>query len=191
MVSHLLSPQELSGLGPSLPPAAAKALAAIFRATHLRKGAVICAQGAPDSREYALLSGRAVSTISDASGRCVCTALYAAPAVLAPNLSRSKDGISLLRLEMVSEGRAARASASDLMDLMVADADIRGWGNALMGDDLIRRGARDWALAALPAADRLAWFRQEHPTHEALFPHALIASYLGMTPVTLSRLRNA
>lgn len=191
MVSNPLSPPELSGLGPPLPPPAAKALAAIFTVTHLQKGDLICAQGAPDGAEYALLSGRAASTISDASGRGVCTALYAGPTVLAPNLARSQNGTSLVQLAMVTEGRVARASASDLQDLMVADPDIRAWGNTLLRDDLIRRGARDWALAALPAADRLAWFRRDHPGHEAQFPHGLIASYLGMTPVTLSRLRNA
>jgi CRP-like cAMP-binding protein len=191
MVSNLLSPAELSGLGPPLPPAAAKALAAIFTVTHLQRGDVICAQGDPDSAEYALLSGRAASTISDASGRSVCTALYAAPTVLSPNLARSQDSTSLAQLEMVSEGRLARASASDLQDLMVADPDIRAWGNTLLRNDLIRRGARDWALATLPAAERLAWFRRGHPGHEAQFPRSLIASYLGMSPVTLSRLRNA
>lgn len=153
MVSHLLPPQELSGLGPPLPAPAAKALAAIFEVTHLQRGDVICAQGAPDSAEYALLSGRAASTISDASGRGVCTALYTGPAVLAPNLARSQDGTSLVQLEMVAEGRLARAPASELQGLMVVDPDIRAWGNTLLRDDLIRRGARDWALTALPAAD--------------------------------------
>jgi len=191
MVSQPLTPQELSGLGPPLPPGASAALAAIFTVTLTPKGAVIAEQDAPDSAEYALLSGRAASVISDASGRSVCTGLYPSPTVLAPNISRSKDDRSLVRLEMVSEGRLARAPASDLMALMVEDPDVRDWGNTIMRNDLIRRAERDWALAALPAADRLAWFRREHPEHEAQFPHALIASYLGMTPVTLSRLRNA
>jgi len=191
MKDHPLTPQDLKGLGPEVPPDAARDLAGLFSLTVRPKGAVIVDQGAPDSSEYALLSGLAVTRIGDVTGRSVCTGLYVGPAVIAPNLARSKDGRSLVRLEMVSDGRIARASAEGLMSLMVADPHVREWGNVLMRAELIRRAERDWALAALPAGDRLEWFRQAYPDLERLFPHGLIASYLGMTPVTLSRLRNA
>ena len=54
---------------------------------------------------------------------------------------------------------------------------------------LSRKVDREWCLAALKGAERLTWFRQAFPGYEDIFPHTLIASFLGITPVTMSRLR--
>ncbi len=49
--------------------------------------------------------------------------------------------------------------------------------------------AKEWSLAALSAQEKLEWFRSDFPDGETTFPHIYIASYLGITPVTLSRTR--
>lgn len=46
-------------------------------------------------------------------------------------------------------------------------------------------------MAALPAAERPALVREAMPGLEQSVAHRLIAGYLGVTPVTLSRLRRA
>jgi len=79
--------------------------------------------------------------------------------------------------------------ADALLDRMLRSSEIRDWANAILRDELSRKTDREWCLAALGGADRLAWFRDHYPDHEALFSHGLIASFLRMTPVTLSRLR--
>ena len=76
------------------------------------------------------------------------------------------------------------------MKLMVAFENIREWGNSLIREELTLKVEREWCLAALSAPKRLEWFRKTHPGYEELFAHFHIASYLGMTPVTLSRARN-
>jgi hypothetical protein len=40
------------------------------------------------------------------------------------------------------------------------------------------------------AKDRLLFFRTHYPSLENLIPHTIIASFLGITPVSFSRLRN-
>ena len=40
------------------------------------------------------------------------------------------------------------------------------------------------------AKDRLLYFRENYPALENMIPHTVIASFLGITPVSFSRLRN-
>lgn len=76
-----------------------------------------------------------------------------------------------------------------LTDLMLGSEPIRNWANGVLRDALSEKAEREWCLAALGGAERLTWFRQAFPGYEDIFTHTLIASFLGITPVTLSRLR--
>jgi len=184
-----LSPQLLAGLASSAPldDTAAKRLASAFSLRRLPRGHMLCHQGAPDGSEYLLLTGRAKSTATDAEGREVCLGLHAGPEVLTPHMARMAGGESLVDITLLDDAEIAGLSADSLLQLMVEDAAIRDWGNAIMRAELTRKTGREWALAALDAAGRLRWLRQHYPANEAQFPHALIASFLGMTPVTFSR----
>lgn len=174
-----------------LPEDAAKMLRKAFRTENLRKGARVVEQGGPAQDELILLSGVLVAHISDPDGRRVCTGLFAAPQVIMPYICRAADGVSRMTMEMLCDGAIARLNADKLQAMMVADPAIRAWGNGVLQNDLLSRAAREWALAALPAKERLDWFRAQYPAAEETFPHHWVAAYLGMTPVTFSRARNA
>ena len=53
----------------------------------------------------------------------------------------------------------------------------------------VRKEKREIELVTLQARDRYAIFKQEHPTLEQLIPQYHIASYLGVSPTQLSRIR--
>lgn len=154
-------------------------------------GATLVDQGGPSAEEFLLTDGRAVSLIRDANGREAAVGLHQGPCPLPPSIARTSQGLSLTAIEVLTPARLIRIPAPRLLDLMLAHPDIRDWGNTVMRDELVRRTEREWSLTALRGADRLDWFRRAYHDAEEHFPHGLIASYLGMTPVTLSRLRNA
>ena len=156
---------------------------------HLSKGTELVSQSAENRSEYLLLDGLASSKISDPDGRSVCVAFHASPSVINPHVARTKNNLSLVSIEAHTDLLVAEISAEDLTKLMVKFAPVREWANAILQRELVKKTEREWCLAALPARERLLWFRENYKDHEEMFPHTLIAPFLGMTPVTLSRMR--
>lgn len=157
----------------------------------VKKGACIVQQGEQETRELIILEGCAASRIYDPDGRAVCVGLFVGTCIVTPNIARSRNGKSLVSVEAVTDTLVAQMDSNRLTDLMIASEPVRDWANGVLREELGRKADREWCLAALGGAERLAWFRERYPGYEEVFIHSLIASFLGMTPVTLSRLRGS
>ena len=145
----------------------------------------------PHVDEIIVLDGHLISTISDPEGKEVCVGFFAGPSVVTPNIARTRAGLSLVSITATTDARIARVNSDHLTQLMILSEPIRNWANGALRDALSQKADREWCLAALGGADRLKWFRETYPGFEDIFNHALIASFLGITPVTLSRLRHS
>ncbi|WP_159086953.1 Crp/Fnr family transcriptional regulator [Loktanella sp. Alg231-35] len=146
-------------------------------------------QEEPEPDEIILLDGQLVSAICDPDGKEVCVGFYVGPCVVTPNIARAREGRSLVSITATTDAQIARIDSDHLTQLMISSEPIRNWANGALRDALSQKADREWCLAALGGADRLKWFRETYPGYEDIFNHALIASFLGVTPVTLSRLR--
>ncbi|MCF2904198.1 Crp/Fnr family transcriptional regulator [Octadecabacter sp. CECT 8868] len=155
----------------------------------LNKGAHLTRQEDSETGEFILLSGRLVSSICDQGGKEVCVGLFVGPCVVTPNIARTRDGLSLVSMVATTDALLARIDSDELTNWMVSSEPVRNWANGILREALSRKADREWCLAALSGAERLVWFRQEFPSYESTFSHSLIASFLGVTPVTMSRLR--
>ena len=155
----------------------------------LRKGTHLARQGQPETAEFILLAGCLTSSICDQDGREVCVEFYVGPCVVTPNIARTRGGVSLVSIMATTDASLARIESDILSKLMLSSEPVRSWANGVLRDALSRKVDREWCLAALGGSDRLTWFRETHPGYEDIFTHALIASFLGITPVTMSRLR--
>ena len=160
-----------------------------WKRKRLNKGSRLADQQQPESGEYIVLDGCLASSICDEDGKEVCVGFYVGPCVVTPNIARTREGISLVSIAATTDASLFRIDTDLLTELMVSAQPIRNWGNAVMRDTLAEKAEREWCLAALGGADRLLWFREAFPGYESRFAHSLIASFLGITPVTLSRLR--
>ena len=169
----------------------AREFAAAWSVEYFEKGRRIATQGEPDFLEHIILDGRATSQITDPEGRSVCVGFHAGPCVVAPNVARTRNGISRVSIDVNADALVAQIDSNALTELMIASEPIREWANGILPQELALKADREWCLAALGGADRLVWFRENFPRHERLFHSYLIASFIGITPVTLSRLRAA
>ena len=160
-----------------------------WKRKRLNKGVHLSRQEQPETDEFVLLEGRLVSSICDQDGKEVCVGFYVGPCVITPNIARTRSGVSLVSIAATTDAVLARIDSDLLTDLMISSEPVRNWANGVLRDALSRKVDREWCLAALKGAARLAWFRQAFPGYEDIFPHRLIASFLGITPVTMSRLR--
>ena len=152
-------------------------------------GEPVIAAGDREPGEYFVLSGILKTFVGDAQGREVTLAFHTGPCALTPSIARVAAGRSRVNVVAMTPCRVAGFPTAALMACMVASPSVQRWGDAVLRAELVRRADREWALAALPAAERLLRFRRDHPGLEDAVAHHHIASYLGVTPVTLSRAR--
>lgn len=160
-----------------------------WKRMRLHKGAQLARQEQPETDEYILLKGCLVSSICDQDGKEVSVGFYVGPCVVTPNIARTRNGRSLVSITATTGALLAKIDSDQLSNRMILSEPVRNWANGVLRDALSRKVDREWCLAALKGAERLTWFRQAFPGYEDIFPHTLIASFLGITPVTMSRLR--
>lgn len=170
-------------------PASEEQFASEWSIKRIEKGTHIIRQEEPETNEFILLEGCFASRIYDPNGLEVCAGLYVGPSVMTPNIARTRDGLSIVEVEAVTDATIVMMDKDKLSNLMLESEPVRDWANGVLRRELSRKADREWCLAALGGSDRLAWFREKFPGYERIFAHSLIASFLGMTPVTLSRLR--
>lgn len=176
-------------VGPKMSAAAVSSLAAAWKIRLVSKNSVLVNQGEASAKEFVVLDGRVVSRIGDSHGRSICVDFYKGPGLITPHVARNRGGASLVSLEITADAIVGEMDTDRLTEMMLQSYEIREWANFILRNELERKTDREWCLAALAGADRLRWFRDRYCNYEDQFPHSCIASFLGMTPVTLSRLR--
>jgi CRP-like cAMP-binding protein len=153
------------------------------------QGEVFIPRGRANASEYFVLEGICRSYLLNPDGEEVTISFFQGPAVLSPHITRTAKGLSQLHFQAITELEIAAFSAEGLLELMIQHLDIRFFANTVLRNELIRKVNKEIGLASYTAKERLLQFRETHDGLENLVPHAMIASYLGITTVTLSRLR--
>lgn len=164
-------------------------LAQLFEYQSISKGELFIQRGRPNKQEYFILEGICRSYLINPEGEEITISFFQAPAVLSPHITRTKNERSLLYFQAITDLEAACFSASALVDLMIENLEIRFFANFVLRNELIQKVNKEIGLASLTAKERLLRFREDFDALENKIPHPMIASYLGITNISLSRLR--
>lgn len=141
-------------------------------------------------KECFVLSGILRSYLHSSEGQETTLDFYVAPCVLSPAITRSNEAGSRVHCEALSVSRVAVFSAASLNRLMKEESSIGCWANQVLMTELVRRANKEIALATQNATTRLKCLLEERPALSSAVAQHHLASYLGITPVSLSRLRS-
>lgn len=154
-----------------------------------KKGSCFIEKGKRNSSEYFLLDGICRSFILNPEGEEITLSFYNPGTVLSPFVTRTVREISNLNFQASTDISLGIMDASKFLDLMVDHLDIRDFGNMVLKIELQNKVDKEIGHASLTAKERLLKFREQFPLLENLVPHSSIATYLGITNISLSRLR--
>ena len=122
-------------------------------------------------------------------GEEVTISYFLEGSVLSPNKTRTANQISHLNFQALTKVTVASLNADKFEQLMINHPDIREFGNMVLQNELLTKVEKEIGLASLNAKERLILFREKYHFLENLISHVDIASYLGITNISLSRLR--
>ena len=153
------------------------------------KGILFIDMGKRNNKEYFVFQGVCRSFLHSPEGDEVTISYFLEGGVLSPNKTRTVNKISRLNFQALTNLTVASMNADAFEDLMIHYVDIREFGNTVLQQELHMKVEKEIGLASLNAKERLLQFREKYHFLENLISHADIASYLGITNVSLSRLR--
>ncbi|MBL7964249.1 MAG: Crp/Fnr family transcriptional regulator [Flavobacteriales bacterium] len=149
----------------------------------------LASSGTPDQCEYFLLKGILHRHVLDPSGERVTSAFHVEGSTITPHFARTVNGRSMFDLQALEPSQIAAVPVATFDSLRYAHEDLRVFGLKVVEQELIGTIRQAVSFRERSARDRLIDFRVEFPGLENRISHAVIASYLGITPVSFSRLR--
>jgi CRP-like cAMP-binding protein len=156
----------------------------------LKKDEYLTKEGKTDSHEYFLLEGLLQRNILNDKGEMITTGFYLEETVLTPHFARTINKKSIFNIQALTDVRIAVLPVLILDSLRYSYDDIRSFGLRAVEKELMNTLSHEMSYRSKNAKDRLLNFRDAFPNLENRIPHTIIASYLGITPVSFSRLRN-
>ncbi len=172
-----------------VPESAFTKLWPVMRVVRLHAGELLCRVNQQPAQEFLLLEGVVRTSLCDLHGRSVTFDFYQGPCAIAPAITRSKANTSRVDCEALSAAHVVVFGADALSEAMLQNLDLATWGNAVLHRELIKRADKEIALVSQSASERLTAIYQDMPEVYRTVPQHHLASYLGITPVSLSRLR--
>jgi CRP-like cAMP-binding protein len=142
-----------------------------------------------NEKEYFILDGVCKSYVINPEGEEITISFFTANSILSPHQSRTSNGLSNLYFKALTNLEIASLNAGAFEQLMIDNIEVRNFANTVLQNELMTKVEKEIGLATLTASERLLEFRKKYKSLENLIPHTDIASYLGITNISLSRLR--
>ena len=167
-----------------------EAIINIVEYVEYQKNEIFITEGKRNSGEYFVLEGVCRSYLLNPEGEEITISFFTDKSIISPYTTRTLNGLSNLNFQALTGVKMGVMDAARFEEFMVENLEIREFGNSVLRKELRNKVEKEIRMASLTAKERLIKFREEYPMLENLIPHTTISSYLGITNISLSRLRN-
>ena len=174
-----------------LTPATQAAISPLFHQQHLSKGAYF-AQAGMVAKTFALMTEGLVRVFyRTASGTEYNKHFFMAPATIGAYSSLVTGKPNLINQQALTDCTIWVADYAEFNDLCNRFPDLERVARRNAELYFAEKEQREIELVMLDAGQRYAQFQRDYGSLEQLIPQYHIASYLGVTPTQLSRIRRA
>lgn len=156
----------------------------------VKKNEIVFQENRFEAFEYFQLEGVSHRYNLDEDMQALTTGIYQGETVITPHFARTTNGQSIFTLQALMDGVYLKIPAGLFREISDQNQQIRMFGRAVIEKEFTRSLNFEILFRSFNAKDRLIWFRTKYSQLENLIPHTIIASFLGITPVSFSRLRN-
>jgi len=155
-----------------------------------QKDELFIREGKRNYHEYFVIEGVCRSFLLNPEGEEITISFFTDNTIISPYTTRTSNGLSNLNFQALTPLKLGVMDAAIFEEFMVENLEIREFGNRVLRNELKDKVEKEIGMASLSAKDRLLIFREQYPLLENLIPHTTISTYLGITNISLSRLRN-
>lgn len=164
-------------------------IATFFKEETLTKGTLIINEGKTSKKSFFLESGIVRCYIIDLEGNEITTRFFSAPDFLNDFLSFFEQQPSEENYELLTDAKLHSISFTDVQYCFHNIPEFREWGRMMLTLNHVFLKKRMIALHKETAQERYSNLIKTHPEIVQQVPLHMIASYLGVTKYSLSRIR--
>jgi hypothetical protein len=167
-----------------------KALTKVTEIQIFRENELIEKEKEKCSSEFIILDGIIKAYIVNQNGDEITLNFFTDNMAITPTIMRSLDDIAFYNLQVLSKKATLIIfNKKGMFEHMQNYEDLEQFGPKVMMIDAMQRIERELILLKSTGKEKLDWFRKRFPNLENSIQHYHIASYLGMTSTSLSRIR--
>jgi len=155
------------------------------------KNEIFINQGSAVNTEMFLSDGIIRAYFVDDQGNEKSTAFYQGEAFISTSALRSKNSYSIYTYQALTDISIYTINSKIFSELINKYPELMKAAKYVKEKETERLNRRDECLMQVSALEKYRNFIEYYPKIENIIPHYYIASYLGITPVTLSRIRSS
>lgn len=155
-----------------------------------KRNEIIFSEKRYNAFEYFQLEGIAHRYNTDENQQVLTSGFYQNETVITPHFARTTNSQSIFSLQALTDCQYLKVPVGTFDELRDAHPSVRAFGQRVVEKEFVKSLNHEVLFRSYTAKDRLLYFRANFASLENLIPHTIIASFLGITPVSFSRLRN-